>query len=206
MTVSLCMLVKNEEAGIQRAIDSVRAVVNEVVIVDDASTDRTVELALACGARVVQLPRPVSETGFAVAVNFMLDQCTMEWALFLDGDEFLEKVDFHPLMRYADKTVWGLPRRKWSNYAKGKRTELEAYPDFQPKLLKNLAHNRFEGEMHIQWKGDQVSYAWRGPHIEHLQDEMRTPFKLQQRGALYDELATKQGVTVVGGHKLPKSE
>ena len=202
--ISLCMLVKNVQSGIGRAIESVKHQVNEIVIVDDGSNDNTIGIAQAHGAKIHLLPSPVREIGFGQAVNFMLDKCTCDWILMLDGDEFLERGDLHPLMRYPNNNVWALPRRKWDNYEKGARAELEAYPDYQPKFFKNLPQNRFLGEMHIQWRGDKIHNAWRGPHIEHLQKQYRSPDKEAQRKPLYEKLAQMQGVAVDGGHVLEK--
>ena len=55
-SVSLCMIVKNEEANLARCLRSVTPVVDEIVIVDTGSTDRTRDIATAFGARVADVP------------------------------------------------------------------------------------------------------------------------------------------------------
>ena len=45
ITISLCMIVKNEEKVLKRCLDSVRDLVDEMIIVDTGSTDRTKEIA-----------------------------------------------------------------------------------------------------------------------------------------------------------------
>ena len=52
MRISLCMIAKNEEKVIGRAIDSCKEVVDEIILVDTGSEDRTVEIAKAKGAKV----------------------------------------------------------------------------------------------------------------------------------------------------------
>ena len=58
---------------------------DEIVIVDSASTDRTVEIAESFGAKVHQLPW----LGFAAQKNFAIEHCTGTWVLSLDADEAL---------------------------------------------------------------------------------------------------------------------
>ncbi len=80
--VSVTIITLNEEAHIARAIESVRWA-NEVIVVDSGSTDRTVELAKALGARVFHNPWP----GYGQQKNFAQSQVTHDWVLNLDADE-----------------------------------------------------------------------------------------------------------------------
>ena len=50
--ISQCMIVKNEEENIERALSWGKGIVTEQIVIDTGSTDRTVELALKAGARV----------------------------------------------------------------------------------------------------------------------------------------------------------
>lgn len=55
-TISLCMIVKNEEMNLKRCLDSVAGLVEEIVIVDTGSTDRTVEIASEYTSKVYSHP------------------------------------------------------------------------------------------------------------------------------------------------------
>lgn len=55
-TISLCMIVKNEEANLARCLDSVAGLVDEMIIVDTGSTDRTVEIASGYTKNVYSYP------------------------------------------------------------------------------------------------------------------------------------------------------
>lgn len=83
-TVSLCMIVKNEEEFLDDCLASVQGAVDEICIVDTGSTDRTVEIARKYGAKIDFM----EWTGdFAAARNRSLDMATGDWILVLDADE-----------------------------------------------------------------------------------------------------------------------
>lgn len=84
LAVSVVVLAKNEEINIARCVDAL-AWADEVVVVDDASTDATVALAERSGARVVNHPFE----SFAGQRNWALDHAGLrnEWVLMLDADE-----------------------------------------------------------------------------------------------------------------------
>ncbi len=199
--ISLCIIAKNEEGHIHLPIESVKDHVNEIVLMDDFSTDNTVAIAEALGAKIYKYDTPILEIGFGEALTRGARSVSFEWVLFLDADEILSEPHLlHPLTRSLEKTVWALPRRKWLNYEEGIREEYEAYPDWQPKFFRaDTGINGFTGEMHARFVGEKIHYAYRGPHIEHLQNELRTEKKLKHRVELYKHLAAKQRVEVVGG-------
>ncbi|MCI8402899.1 MAG: glycosyltransferase [Lachnospiraceae bacterium] len=85
LRISQCMIVKNEEQKIERALSWGRDVIWERVVVDTGSTDRTVELAEKWGAKVYHFPWI---DDFAAARNYALDQAQGDWILTLDADEY----------------------------------------------------------------------------------------------------------------------
>lgn len=89
-TVSLCMIVKNEEEALPRCLDSVRDLVEEIVIVDTGSSDGTKEAARRFTSRVYDFPW---QDDFAAARNFAFDQGRMEYLMWLDADDVLEPED-----------------------------------------------------------------------------------------------------------------
>ena len=86
MDLSLCMIVKNEESYLPQALNSVKDVVDEMVILDTGSTDRTVEIAKEYGARVYQFDWC---NDFSAARNEALKYVQGKWVLVLDADEVL---------------------------------------------------------------------------------------------------------------------
>lgn len=82
--LSLTMIVKNEEADLAACLESVRGIVDELIVVDTGSTDRTVEIARAAGAQVHFFEWC---DDFAAARNHALQYATGEWVMHLDADE-----------------------------------------------------------------------------------------------------------------------
>ena len=87
-TISLCMIVKNEEAVLNRCLDSLKDLVDEMIIVDTGSTDRTRELALDYTDKVYDFAWTGS---FADARNFSFSKATKEYIYCADADEVLDE-------------------------------------------------------------------------------------------------------------------
>ena len=84
--LSLCMIVKNEEAILAKCLESVKGVVDEMIVLDTGSTDRTVAIAEEYGAKT---PRFSWCDDFSAARNEALRHVTGDWVLVLDADEQL---------------------------------------------------------------------------------------------------------------------
>lgn len=87
-TVSLCMIVKNEEKHLDRCLNSVKNKVDEIVIVDTGSTDGTIEIANKHNAKVYHFNW---NDDFAAARNFSINQSSSDYILILDADEYLDE-------------------------------------------------------------------------------------------------------------------
>ena len=85
--VSQCMIVKNEEENIRKALSWGRDIMWEQIVVDTGSTDRTVEIAKEMGAVVYFFPWI---DDFAAAKNFACEQAKGDWIAFLDADEYMD--------------------------------------------------------------------------------------------------------------------
>ena len=84
--ISLCMIVRNEAERLARCLESVRDLVDEMVVLDTGSTDETVAIAQSYGATVAAYPW---NDDFAAARNAALESVTGDWVLVLDADETL---------------------------------------------------------------------------------------------------------------------
>jgi hypothetical protein len=87
MSVTACLITRNHEKSLGRAITSVKGFATEVVVADTGSTDRTAAIAQELAAKVIAVKW---EDDFAAASNAALDAATGEWVLLINPDEELD--------------------------------------------------------------------------------------------------------------------
>ena len=95
MSISLCMIAKNEEENLARCLNSVKGLVDEIILVDTGSEDRTVPIALQYGAKVFGQPWNDS---FSEARNYALSKASGDWFLIMDADDELKSEDREALL------------------------------------------------------------------------------------------------------------
>lgn len=83
-TVSACLIVKNEEQFLPDCLTSIKGWVDEIIVVDTGSTDRTVEIAKSFGAKIFHQKW---QHNFSFHRNFSMTQATKKWVFILDADE-----------------------------------------------------------------------------------------------------------------------
>lgn len=144
--LSLAMIVRNEERNLPGCLTSVRSLVDEIVVVDTGSTDRTAEIAEASGARLV---RWAWREDFAAARNESLRCATGDWVLVLDADERVipeEFVQLWPVMDQPD--VVGIELWLRSELPPGQPAASLATP--YCRLFRKLPGVGFTGRIHEQ--------------------------------------------------------
>jgi tetratricopeptide (TPR) repeat protein len=163
-TLGLSMIVKDAEALLPQCLDSVRGVVDEIVIGDTGSTDSSVEVARRYGARVITVPW---ENDFSKARNRVLEENRTDWILFMDADEVLDAGASQAISRLLARqemagyqvTIWNyvltLTNRLWDSPAKPNPNRLEAarrYPAYvehqNVRLFRRHPEIYFEGRVH----------------------------------------------------------
>ena len=95
-TISLCMIVKNEEMHIKRCLDSIAGLVEEMIIVDTGSTDRTVEIASNYTSKVYSYPW---KDDFSDARNYSFSRASMDYCMWMDADDILEEAEKEKFLR-----------------------------------------------------------------------------------------------------------
>ena len=90
MEISLCMIVKNEEAVLGRCLQCVEALVEEIIIVDTGSTDDTIKIAEQYGAKIFHFEW---RDDFGAARNYAFEQATKDYIFWLDADDYITQDD-----------------------------------------------------------------------------------------------------------------
>jgi len=208
-TISLCTFIKNEEHCIEHMFKSVLGWVDEVVVLDTGSTDRSVEICKDYDARVYEVG--FSDFGKIRTLSAHLGSC--DWILMLDADETLSYPDkLQDVLKLTDvfddeKTkpveAIGLPRKRWLDLEMTEQVELEAYPDLQVRLFQNYSHFGFRRALHEEFYGGAVTPVLEdGPVINHFQDVFKDEIANKVRRELYEKLAPAAGVRIDGGKPI----
>lgn len=95
ITISLCLIVKNEEGTLARCLESVKNAMDEIIIADTGSTDTTKEIALRYTQKVYDF---AWIDNFGAARNFAFSQATQDYIMWLDADDVLLEEDLQKLL------------------------------------------------------------------------------------------------------------
>lgn len=194
-TISLCMIVKNEEKFLPGCLESVQNLVDEIVIVDTGSTDSTAEIARKYHAKLYDFKW---RDDFAAARNFALERCSSSWILYLDADERLPE-QYHALIReqisFDDTDALYLKVYSSVSGILGNVPHIQAYP----RLFRKLPGARFEGKIHEQitpsLKRLNARFKYVNATIEHLgyaQDDEVLKQKIERNLALLADQIRKE--------------
>jgi glycosyltransferase involved in cell wall biosynthesis len=146
LTLSLCMIVRDEEEMLPRSLAAVRDAVDEIVVVDTGSTDRTIEIAKSFGAKVIEREWTGS---FAEARNASFDAATGDWVMFLDADEVLVSDDAQRLREVLGRTWREAFYLVETNFT-GELGDGTAVTHNALRVFRNRPEYRFEGRIHEQ--------------------------------------------------------
>lgn len=103
-SLGLSMIVRNGASDLRSCLQSVSGVVEQMVVADTGSADRTIEIAQEMGATVIRVPW---QDDFAKARNASLEAVTTDWVLVLDADEELDSHARHFIPGLLERNVGG---------------------------------------------------------------------------------------------------
>lgn len=140
-TISLCMMVKNEEKRLPTALKSAAPWVDEIVVVDTGSTDDTVRIAQGFGAKIYHHPW---EHSFSTHRNQTIGYATGDWLLILDADEELDPSTAHWLHRLAYDPEVNVFFFELNNQLKDGGESFILHP----RMFRNFKGFHYEGQVH----------------------------------------------------------
>ncbi|MDE7326701.1 MAG: glycosyltransferase [Lachnospiraceae bacterium] len=144
-TISLCMIVKNEEMHIARCLDSVAGLVEEIIVVDTGSTDRTLEIVSDYTSKVYSYPW---NDDFSEARNVSFSKATMDYCMWMDADDILEETERDKFLKLKQSlspdTDMVMMKYNTSFDEAGK----PSFSYFRERWIRNCAQYRFVGAVH----------------------------------------------------------
>ena len=156
ITISLCMIVKNEERVLKRCLDSVRDLVDEIIIVDTGSTDATKRIAAGYTDKIYDF---TWNDDFSAARNFAFSKATKEYIYSADADEVLSEEN-RRRFRLLKETL--LPeieivQMKYGNQLQN-GTVYNFDEEYRPKLFRRLRNFVWEEPIHETVRLEPVVY------------------------------------------------
>lgn len=152
LKLTQCMIVKNEENNIMRALTWGKDLFDEQIVIDTGSSDRTAAIAAELGATVISFSWI---DDFSAARNFGISHCTGDWIFFLDADEYfkaedvallksiMEKVDKMTVTDKGRKLLYNVVETPWINGEDDSHSR-------QARIFRNVPYLRYAGALHEQ--------------------------------------------------------
>lgn len=186
--LSIAVLTKNEAHGIRECLRSA-AFADEIVVVDSGSTDDTVALARAEGAKVFSYP---DWRGFALQRNRLLAHVTGDYVFFLDADEVITpefRAELQSIVRRNERGVWKI---RWRMVA----------------FSRELTYYRAQSMVERVFRRDTLLSYFGAVHEEAVLSEpdtprhtMRAPLLHHSRATIHDSLKKLTQYAMLGAAK-----
>lgn len=156
VTISLCMIVKNEEAVLRRCLDSLTDIADEIIIADTGSTDNTKNIALEYTCNVYDY----KWTGdFATARNFVASKATKEYIYTADADEYLDEENREKVKRLKSILLPEIEIVQMLYCTPPELSTVYNYEkEYRPKLYKRLREFTWIDPIHETLRIDPVVY------------------------------------------------
>ncbi len=156
LSICAALIARNEERFIGGCLESVRGLVDDIVVVDTGSEDRTRQVATQYGARVFDVPWA---DDFAAARNAALARARGDWILYIDADERVRSHNERKLCQL-------LSEKSRIAYFVQFHSKLGMTAYWEMRIFRNHPRIRFHGAMHESiWPGIRRYQLWRGGSI-----------------------------------------
>lgn len=185
VTVSLCMIVKNEEAVLRRCLESIHDLMDEIIIVDTGSSDKTKEIAREYTDKIYDF---AWVHDFAAARNFSFSKATKEYIYAADADEVLDEENRERFLQLKEALLPEIEivQMLYCNQLEY-NTTYNYDEEYRPKLYKRLREFVWEGAVHEAVRLSPVIYdseirIQHKPTSSHAGRDFGVFLKMWQRG------------------------
>ncbi|MBR2179968.1 MAG: glycosyltransferase [Selenomonadaceae bacterium] len=195
--ISACYIVKNEEKMLQCSIESLKSAVDEIIVVDTGSTDKTIEIAKSYGAKVIET---TWQDDFSTPRNLAIDNATGDWIIFIDADEYFIKPNKvrSTIEKLSDTEAIFMLRIDVDEDNGGR----EINRDYYLRAFRNVDYLRYKGLIHENVEninGDGFSYKLAGDdlilyHTGYSATKAKS--KLQRNLAILQTEIAKEGIQI----------
>ncbi len=144
--LSVIIITRNEEEMIEDCLKSIGNWADEILVIDDASTDKTLDIAKRYGVRIDSLPK---KTVFSQLRNEGLKEAIGDWIFYLDADERMTadlKKEIEEVINKPEFFAYAIPRR---NFLLGKELHWGGWwPDYVKRLYRRGKLESWKGDLH----------------------------------------------------------
>lgn len=145
ISISLCMIVKNEEEVLKRCLDSIYDIVDEIIIVDTGSEDQTKEIAKSYTDKVYDFEWVED---FSKARNYSFSKATKDYILWLDADDVILEMDREKLKNLKN-TLNPTTDIVMMKYHIGlDKNDIPSLSYYRERLIKNTRNYHWIGQVH----------------------------------------------------------
>lgn len=145
ITISLCMILKNEEDVLERCLSSAAAIADEIIIVDTGSEDRTKEIAYTFTDKVYSFEWI---DDFAAARNFSFSKASMEYCMWLDADDVILPEDLEHILRLKEELDPEVDVVMLPYHVAFDKSGKPSFWYYRERIVRNTSDYRWKGQVH----------------------------------------------------------
>ncbi len=144
-TISLCMIVKDEEMNIARCLDSAASLVDEIIIVDTGSKDQTVEIASKYTSKVYSY---LWNDDFSDARNYSFSKASMDYCMWMDADDILENTEKEKFLQLKETLSPDVDIVMMKYHTAFDEVGKPSFSYFRERWIRNCPKYRWVGAVH----------------------------------------------------------
>lgn len=145
VTISLCIIVKNEEKNIARCLNSMAGLVDEMIVVDTGSTDQTVEIVSGYTPKVYSYPWT---DNFSDARNYSFSKATMDYCMWMDADDVLEETEKEKFLQLKQSLSPDTDIVMMKYHTAFDEAGIPSFSYFRERWIRNSSQYRWVGAVH----------------------------------------------------------